>query len=587
MNMIKKIFSQKNFSNVRFSILSLMLVVLFSFFVFFPDNAKAATLYFVPESQNLNINGELKVDLKIDTQDASINAAQVTVKFSPAFVKFVDFDKSASVFNFWLEEPIASNDNGTVSFIAGTAKGISGGALQVISLRFKVIGSGATQITAADAAVTASDGSGANILSNVKTANVGIGVSVGAPTPTAEVPQKITREAVPGEKTPGEPKLRIPLYPDESRWYSQVGNLIVMWDLPQDVTQVSARLTQRQETSVGQPEKELFNGKNFGVLKEGIWYVRVQFKNNIGWGNTAYYKISLDATAPIPFTIKIDSTVSDNPSPALDFETSDSLSGISAYSILVDGKEVLRTASSSLNLPPQLPGKHNLVIKAFDMAGNGIEDSVAFEVLPLEKPAIKFFPKSVASGELVFLSGETMSSGFVEVHIADSNNQEIIVKKVNADGLGHWEMRIDDFLPQGTYSITAIARDSRGASSYPTDPSEVRIRAKAVFAIGGFDITWFEIFLFMIVVAMGVGGYFWRLNIMAEDKRAAYRIIIGRDFQNLSELLEKHIIEYEKIAEKFDAEDKIKIEGKFIYDKIKDTVDKIRKYIGKELSKIK
>lgn len=557
--------------------------------LFFSSVTRAATLYFAPDVQNMGIGGEFRINLNVDTQSASVNAVQATVKFSPSVLKLLDFDKSASVFNFWLEEPAVSEKDGTIVFTAGTTKGISGAALRVISLHFKTIGAGTAQITVTNAAVTASDGSGTNILSSIKGANIGVETEILAPsTPSVETPQKIVRPAVPAKGLPEKPKLRVPLYPDESRWYSHIGNVIVLWDLPADVTQVSVRLAQNQDARIGTPETELFNGKDLGIFKEGIWYVKVQFKNNIGWGDPAYHKVSLDTTAPLLFGIKINSVVSDNPSPEISYETNDSLSGIFGYLVLVDNKEIFKTGSSTLILPPQLPGKRNLTVRAIDFAGNSIEDNLLFEILPLETPVIEYYPSSIASGELLFLSGKAVAMQYVEVRLANSRNQDIVVERVDVNAVGHWELRVNQFLPQGIYTLHAVAKDGRGASSYPTETIKIRIREQILFSIGTFALGWFEITLLGLVIVLGGGWFLWKRYIMAEEKRAAYRVIAGRDIQKMGDLFEEKIKELEEWHKKQkNIDEKSKSEAEFIFEKIKDVIRRMKKYIGEEIKNIK
>lgn len=554
----------------------------------FSSVTNAATLYFSPDAENLGIGADFKVDVKIDTQNISANAVQATIKFSPSVINLLDFDKSNSVFNFWLQEPAISAQDGTIVFTAGTAKGISGSALQVINLHFKTVGAGTSQISATDAAVTASDGSGTNILSSIKNAAVGVETRILAPaTSVAEVPQKVVRPAVAATGLPAKPQLRVPLYPDQSRWYSQVGNAIALWDIPPDVTGVSARLTRNnQDAKIGTPETDLFNGKDFGILNEGIWYIRVQFKNSIGWGEPVYYKISLDTTAPIPFDVKIDSVASDNPSPLVSYETNDSLSGISQYAVLIDNKEIAMTASTSLKLPPQTPGQHTIVVRAYDLAGNSIEGSLSFQILPLELPVITYFSNSVAAGEPILISGKA-SSPYVKIILADSRNKESFSAVADADALGNWSANIGAPLPQGIYNLTAIAKDDRGASSYSTKPDQIRIRPQAIFTIGVFDIGWFEIFLILLIIVMAVSGFGYWYYLKNSRKRSAYCIIAGRDIQKIGALMEEQIGKIENWQKRQEDLGKDSVEIKNIVDRMKDIVDKMKKYLGEELEKIK
>ncbi len=556
-------------------------VAVIAFIIFLP-HTHAATLYFSPDTVNAGIGNNFTVDLKIDSQDTLVNAVQTTVKFPTGILKLLSFDKAGSAFNFWLKDPVISNSDGTVTFIAGTDKGVSGAAIQVLALNFSTIGAGTAQIAAVDANVVAADGNGTNVLSTIKNANVGVGTNIIST--AAQAPQAVNRPAVTAIQVPATPVFTVPLYPDQSRWYSQVGNVMALWDLPADITQISARITQKKESTIGTPESSLLTGKDFGVLKEGTWYVRVQFKNNIGWSQPAYYKISLDTTPPLPFNIKISSTVSDDPSPSISFETQDSLSGILQYAVLVDGNEILRTASTTLNLPPQASGQHTLLVRAYDMAGNSVEDSLPFQILPLQTPTITYFSNSVMEGEQIFISGKTSATYSVELTLLDSQNQKTFSTVVKSDSVGNWQTVINAPLSQGNYSLLAVAKDDRGATSYPTAASQIKIRAKPLFSIGIFDIGWFEILLLALAAA---GFIVWRY-ILRKRMQSAYRVIAGRDVKKMSVLLEEQIEALEKWGKRQEfINGRDKNEFDYISQKMKDIVVKMAKYLGEELEKIK
>ncbi|MCL5733593.1 MAG: cohesin domain-containing protein [Patescibacteria group bacterium] len=577
MALLKKInnFCQKN----------ILISVVFAFLVLLPNASRAATLYFAPDTVSSAIGGDFRVDVKIDSQGASVNAAQAVVQFPSNVLKLLDVDKSSSVFNFWLDGPTISNASGTLAFTAGTTQGVSGGALEVISLHFQTLGSGTAQISISNGAITAADGSGTNVLSTVKNASVGIATNIVAP-PAAQIPQQVTRPASVATKLPVAPAVSVALYPDQTAWYSQIGDVIALWNLPSDVTQVSARLTQGPESNIGAPEKVLVNGKDFGVLSEGIHYIRVQFKNNIGWGPATYYKISLDTTAPLPFKIKINATSSQNPSPGISFKTSDSLSGVSGYLIFVDGKQLLETTSTSLTLPPQSLGTHQLTVRAVDFAGNGIEDSLQFNILPLETPTISFYSRSVISGETIFVSGQGGPMDYFESHLVNGNNQELDVEKVQADALGNWAIKIDKILPEGNYYLSIIETNSAGASSYPTKSVEITVGSKPLFSIGGIAVTQFWFFTGLILILLLI--FSWAIIIYRYHKSAVGRrtVIAERDVVNAFNMINEDVSKVSEKIKKYDMSDPTINEIIFTLNKIKDHADKMRKYIADNIRDI-
>lgn len=582
----------------------IIISLLFASFIFTRE-VDAATLYLLPQTRNIGLGQEVSIDIKINTEETHINAAQATIQFPSSILELSSVDKTNSAFGFWAEEPKISNEEGILTFIGGTTKGITGDSLQILKMKFKAKGVGSASISINDAAVTASDGKGTNVLSTIKGTSILVSSEVvetpkpsaapatpppSTPSPAAqppapvEEPQKIVRKAVIAKKLPSKPELRVPLYPDETRWYNHLGEAVVFWNMPDDVIEVAAVLDKNPNTKPQISEKELFTGKNFGVLKEGIWYIHVRFKNNIGWGETVHYKISIDTTAPLAFEIKTDTLVSDNPSPEIRYETYDALSGISHTLIFIDKKELVQTTTTVFSLPPQVPGKHIVLARVFDLAGNSVEDDLEFEVLPLVSPTIDFITKTVSQGEVIFVAGKGIPNAFVNIQIFNTAGRKVYESIVSTDAVGKWERSIEDPLEKGKYILSVVSKDERGALSYPVE-AKTRVKPKTVLSLGLIDLGWFEIFWFsLLLIAAGVGIVGW-LYISKKKTLEAYNVIVGRDIDKLATLLFNQLKELEEIHAKQDLANVTK--ETFLIDKIKDTVARMKKYLGEEVRKLK
>lgn len=574
------------------------LLLLYTFFLtifFFASGhyARAATMYLLPDTRSIGVGQEFNIDIKIDTNNASssINSAEATIQFPVDIVNALSIDKQNSSFGFWLEEPTISNNNGTIHFIGGAIKGISGSALQVVRIKFKAMGVGSSDFKIANAEVMAADGRGTNVLSAIQGTSVVVGINNAPPliisyaTTTAEQPIQIDRIAVPAKKIPVNPLVRVPLYPNESHWYNHVGDVIVLWDLPADITQVAARISKIKNNTVGTPEKTLSNGKNLGILDEGIWYIRVQFKNNVGWSEPTYYKISIDTTVPLPFDIKIDSVISDNPSPTIEFGTNDSLSGIANYTVAVDGNELVVTTSTTMKLPVGSPGKHTLVVKANDFSGNSVQDRIEFEILPLPTPQIEFITRSVYQKEFIFASGVGISNGSVDIRIASENGKEVFNGSVRTGSEGHWDITIEEPLAIGTYLFSAISRDTRGAMSIASAPETFSIKAERIISFGFIELGWFEI-LIVTILLIATGASVWsRRYVIRKQKRGRYNIIMGRDIGKLTDLMSENMKE---LTQNLYAKRGVDIPHlAHIVDRMNENIARIKKYITQELEKLK
>ena len=166
--------------------------------------------------------------------------------------------------------------------------------------------------------------------------------------------------------------------------------------------------------------------------------------------------------------------------------------------------------------------------------------------------------------------------------------QEIFTEISTSDGLGNWETIIEKMLVKEEYTLSVNARDNRGAVSYPTTGEIVKVKAKVVLSIGSVDLGWFEIFVIIILlVVSGTSLTAW-YYVSTNRKREAYKIIAGRDLDKLSALLvddlEKLEIQFKDII---GVEPKAKTEIKFHFSKIKETIAKMKKYLGEEIEELR
>ena len=133
-------------------------IVLISLLLFAPYT-HAATLFLTTKSTQVEIGDKVEVDIIVSSEDAGFNAAQATLQFPNDILEVVSVDKSKSPFTFWLTEPTFSNEEGTVIFAGGNGIIFSGKGVEILKVFFKVKGAGTANLTLADGAVTAGDGS--------------------------------------------------------------------------------------------------------------------------------------------------------------------------------------------------------------------------------------------------------------------------------------------------------------------------------------------------------------------------------------------------------------------------------------------
>ncbi|MEK7123383.1 MAG: cohesin domain-containing protein, partial [Patescibacteria group bacterium] len=382
----------------------------FSLFLF-GNEVLAAKFYALPQSGNYGIGAAFSVDVKIDSEGDGVNAAQAAISFNKDVLQIESVDKTGSVFSFWAEAPVYSNSDGNLTFIGGTINGVSGSTLQVLKIKFKSKIAGEGTVAFDDGAITIDDGTGANILTEMTGANFRISLTGIVPKAPPEAPGAIPQIPLPGEPipppvliervpTPAEglpvaPAVNISIYPDPNKWYDIITPFLATWTLPEDITDVATAINANPNYKPSKSEK-LFDAKIFDVLPEGVLYLHVRFKNKLGWGEVAHYRLAIDTTPPTAFTIESsDGFKTDNPAPIITFETSDGLSGLNYYSIKIGAAEAFESKTGKIKIPLQSPGVRKIIVRAVDVAGNAVSSSIDMETLPIESPAIAFAAEKV------------------------------------------------------------------------------------------------------------------------------------------------------------------------------------------------
>ncbi len=343
------------------SIFLLPSILFLLFFVF--SFCEAATLYLIPQSQNIYQGDSLIIDLCIDTESEEINTAEVNLNFSPDLFEIIEFNKGDSVFTLWPEEP-ELKDN-IISFTGGVPGGFQGtGSLLKINLRAKETGQ-TTIFFKNDSRVLLNDGEGTLAELNLSEGNY-------------EVSKKPEGLIVISSRN----------CPDQNKWYNSK-TLHIHWDLIEgaEYSYLLSRdpLAEPDET-VDKPEGELmWMGDMEYDLKtegDGVYYFALRSRlPNEDWSKeVSRFRAMIDSTPPQDFKPEIgqESSVFEGKY-FLSFATTDKTSGIDYYEVR-EGKGDWKIAESPYLLKDQSL-KSKILVKAVDKAGN---EKIA-EISPLPK----------------------------------------------------------------------------------------------------------------------------------------------------------------------------------------------------------
>ncbi len=552
-------------------------------------NANAATLYLSSNTDALRIGDTLEVIIKIDSEGAGVNAVQGTLQYPQDILQATKINKGESVFDFWLQEPLYSNDTGKLSFAGGSTVGSVGKSLHVLRVLFTVKGSGKATLSFVDSAITASDGSGTNVLSTIQSLVVNSAPKTGGSVVSTQIPAptQITRQAVVASGLPSKPEITIPLFPDSTAWFNRTDTFIAQWKLPPDVSAVDTALDQNIHYGGGDSQG-LFDTKVFpAISRDGVWYLHVRFRNNIGWGSMNNYRIAVDTHPPLSFEVKIlEGNASDNPAPTLSFQTKDSLSGLKEYQVAIDGGDALQVASDKFSgtykLPLLAPGKHRVSVRAVDYADNSAENDLTLDVLPIASPVISYVTRDLFSDSQtgVAVKGSALSKSDV-ILVLHQKDAVVVKTTVHADANGNWEYTFDTQLKNGAYTVSAQSQDTRGALSLSVESAIITVQSQPILQIGSFKLGPTGATISLIVLLLGsfaAGVWFWRKR----QEKLALRV--GFAETEITKIFKLILDDSNKMAESLKTA--TPVDDEYALGRLQGNIKKMEEYLKKGVGKI-
>ncbi len=354
----------------------------------FTRTAFAANLQISPASGSYSVGQTFTTTIQIDPSGDSVNAVEAELTFDKSVLSVVNVSKTGSVFSLWTTEPTFSNTAGTISFGGGSPTPFSSRS-NLLTVTFRTLSNGTGAIAFGTASALAADGRGTDVLEGKNGASFTVAAATTqTPTP-AEEPEETAEPETSDEDNnaalafgdpPRAPEVGSVTFLDPELWYNKVDGVFT-WELPFDVNALAAEIATSSEnepsTIIDPPVEEfVVSAEN---LADGVQYLSVQFKNQVGWGAITNRKIQIDTTAPEPFAIHIQAGTSPSSFPLLVFEAKDVTSGIDHYELTVADKEPVVVTPDEAKLGYMLKeledGTYTVKVIAFDKAGNKTESS--------------------------------------------------------------------------------------------------------------------------------------------------------------------------------------------------------------------
>lgn len=373
-------------------------LLLFSVAVFLaPHTSLAATLSLMPANASVNVGDSFTVAVRVSSSDQVMNAVSGALSFPTDLLRVASISKANSVLTLWVQDPIFSNSTGIVDWSGVVPNpGYTGSGGQIVSVIFVAKKTGTGTIAFSSSSVLANDGNGTNILTAANPASISITQAAAQPvltlpasavSPSADLLAQITSST----------------HPDQTKWY-RLSHAVFDWTNAQGVTAVRLGYDKNADGVPTIPYTDPISHKEL-QLGDGIWYFHVQQKKGVKeWGPVSTFRIQIDTVPPAPIVLRFPNGATTATSTiAVQFTTTDELSGIDRYQVAIDGRSFDVSAQDGSGIYALTVGEsgiHTLSVTAYDKAGNTVNAEQQFSALWVEK---KQPPESPAWSAFVWL----------------------------------------------------------------------------------------------------------------------------------------------------------------------------------------
>lgn len=359
----------------RILFLSTLLIGVSVFFL--PQSAFAAGFQFSPASGSHASGAEFSVKVQLNPSGTSVNVGDGTITFDKTLLTVSSISKDGSVFSLWTTEPKFSNTDGTITFSGGSPSSFSSTGT-VFTVKFKGKSTGSAKVGFTAGSILAADGKGTNVYSPGGDATYTITEAKSSASEESSVGPSELDELTTGV-TPIAPTINSSTFSKSDMWYS-TSTAEFSWIAPPDVTGIRYLFSTKED---GVPIEKLEASKishRIDDVADGVWYFYLQFRNEAGWGEVGKKKIQKDSVQPAEFEVTLLSDGEHADVPKLSFQTTDDLSGMERYEVIIGGKTTGTVKEKDLvgglyPVPVQEGGPQKVTIKAYDKASNMREAS--------------------------------------------------------------------------------------------------------------------------------------------------------------------------------------------------------------------
>lgn len=337
--------------------------------------ARAAILYTMPETQQVEPADTVTLDVRLNSEQDTINAVQVRMLYDPTALEVVEVSKAGSFLVLWTEQPKVDAKVGVITFSGGTPNGsyVVNGRLVTIVFRSKHLGSTNLLFDTGTSGVYRNDGLGTKVSLTAKPAIIDVALTGRSLTINSST------------------------HPDADTWYAK-SFLQFNW-LPSAGALYAYLLsdapTALPDTRFGAALREAM----YSNVKDGAYTFTLQEKlPNDTWGKPIHRRVLVDTKPPEAFTLQLTRDVVPDKL-ALVFDTTDVTSSVTRY-VVQEGSVVTESATSPYLLLDQTQHQP-ITVTAHDAAGNSVEARLEPSTAPVATQLFSILP--VALGTLLLI----------------------------------------------------------------------------------------------------------------------------------------------------------------------------------------
>lgn len=545
-----------------------------------PTSTLAASLTLSPGSTSVFVGNISTVSIKVNTDGLPINNAEGVIQFPSDLLEVVSISKNSSIFTFWVEEPSFSNSTGRIVFNGGAANpGFNGSNGTIASVVFKAKKQGTASVLFTDGSVRKNDGLGTDILSLKSGSMITINQSQPIETPTEPAPES-------SSKVISKPVISSDTHPDQNRWYKAT-TATLSWKIPTNVNSIQTLFNKTSNSTPTISYDNSITQKTISNISDGISYFHLKFNGGNNSSATSHFVVKVDATPPDSFEPQV--SVEENKI-FVSLQVEDVTSGIDFYTIKIDNQPLQKIPLDQIingrfQLPYQNEGNHNLIVTAFDRAGNQTIASMLFTSPSITTPSIQVSPSEIKKGESVTITGATFyPNSKVEIFFTIDNKElDSIIQTVSPEG--KFSLVSDNFKSAGVVTVSVQSILGENVRSPFSEKvfltiSETKFE-KTSFALLELIVIVLLLLILLVIMYIGWHKFFGLKRKINKELQKAVKDIHETTIAFKDELEEQlHVLEATREGRDLNKKEEL------IFKKIKKNIDDMDKFIEKKLKKL-